>query len=202
MKFSKFVLSMLTVTLLGTTVMPAYAADGSKQTYPCRLLEQTSEQEWEMEGKIAISDDDSMILADKMDSISLIATNDYDLDAEYAAEVSDYKLSSSSVTARAAAKSVQYARSWKIYRKSDHATMVQWVLTGVFTYDGKTSKCMQTSMTNSNKDLGTYQVTSSSHYPSRNYAIGNCKAVNKKTGKSYARVIKFGVTKNGTLVTG
>ncbi len=200
MKFGKFLLSLLTATVLGTAAVPVYAEDSSNGSYLHSSTGEASEQAWKMDGNIAVLDKSDIALLEKVDSLSLISTVAYDLDEEYAAEIKDYKLNPSSAMTRAVSKSVKYARSWKIYRKSDNAVMVQWVLTGEFTYDGKTSKCKN--MTYSNKASGTYNVTSNSHYPSQHYAIGNCGAVNKKTGKSYSKVIKFGVTKTGILVTG
>lgn len=200
----KMLLSLVVIAVMAGTTIPAHAEDISIQICSGKTLENTNGNE---QGGYAGCDiiklnSDKILLPEHADSINMIASDDYDLDSEYAAEITDYELHSVSMYKKSGAKNAQYARSWRIYRKSDNATMVQWVLTGVFTYDGKTSKCEQTYMNCYNSATATYNVTSKSHYPSKQYAIGSCKATNKKTGKSYSQILKFGVTKTGKLVTG
>ena len=57
---------------------------------------------------------------------------------------------------------VEYGQQWRIYRKSDNATMVQWVLRGLFLYNGKTSQCKQTSMSCYNNASNAFTVISKS----------------------------------------
>ena len=78
--------------------------------------------------------------------------------------------------------------------------MVQWVLRGLFLYNGKTSQCKQTAMSCYNNASNIFNVTSKSHYSSGMYAIGNCRAVQKKTGKTYSQLLRIGVTPTGKVV--
>ena len=78
--------------------------------------------------------------------------------------------------------------------------MVQWVLRGLFLYNGKTSQCKQTSMSCYNNASNAFTVISKSHYPSGIYAVGNCRAVQKKEGKVYSQVLRIGVTPAGKVV--
>ena len=78
--------------------------------------------------------------------------------------------------------------------------MVQWVLRGLFLYNGKTSQCKQTSMSCYNNASNAFTVISKSHYPSGIYAVGNCRAVQKKGGKVYSQVLRIGVTPAGKVV--
>lgn len=135
-----------------------------------------------------------------IESMNLIATNDYDIDTEYGAEISDYGSKPILTRAASTVSRVEYGRHWRIYRKSDNATMVQWVLRGLFLYNGKTSRCKQTSMNCYNNASNIFTVTSKSHYSSGMYAIGNCRAVQKKSGKVYSQVLRIGVTPTGKVV--
>lgn len=149
----------------------------------------------------AAMQDDSIKLSEAgIESMNLIATNDYNIDAEYAAEVNDYESKPILTRAASTVSRVEYGRQWRIYRKSDNATLVQWVLRGLFLYNGKTSQCKQTSMNCYNNASNTFTVTSKSHYPSGMYAVGNCKAVQKKTGKAYSQLLRIGVTPTGKVV--
>ena len=134
------------------------------------------------------------------DLMKLVSSKVYDIDNEVAAEVNDYESRSVSKKAAPIVSTVEHSRTFRIYRKKDNATYVQWVLRGVFEYNGKTSRCKDTSMRCYNNAPGTYQVTSRTSYKSGMYAVGNCRAVNKKTGKAYAKMLRFGVTAAGKVV--
>ncbi len=149
----------------------------------------------------AAMQDDSIELSEAgIESMDLLSTDDYDIDAEYAAEVNDYESKPASTRAASTVSRVEYGRQWRIYRKSDNATMVQWVLRGLFLYNGKTSQCKQTSMSCYNNASNAFTVISKSHYPSGIYAVGDCKAVQKKGGKLYSRILRLGVTSTGKVV--
>lgn len=148
----------------------------------------------------AMQDDSIKISEAGIESMNLISTDDYDIDAEYAAEVNEYESKPILTRAASTVSRVEYGQQWRIYRKSDNATMVQWVLRGLFLYNGKTSQCKQTSMNCYNNASNTFTVTSKSHYPSGMYAVGNCKAVEKKGGKLYSHVLRIGVTPTGKVV--
>lgn len=149
----------------------------------------------------AAMQDDSIKLSEAgIETMKLVSSNGYDINAEYAAEVNDYESNPALTRAASTVSRVEYGQQWRIYRKSDNATMVQWVLRGLFLYNGKTSKCKQTSMSCYNNASTIFSVTSKSHYASGMYAIGNCRAVHKKTGKTYSRMLRIGVTPTGKVV--
>ena len=154
----------------------------------------------EADFEVAMQDDSIKLSEAGIESMNLIATNDYNIDTEYAAEVNDYESKPILTRAASTVSRVEYGRQWRIYRKSDNATMVQWVLRGLFLYNGKTSQCKQTSMNCYNNASNTFTVTSKSHYASGMYAIGNCRAVQKKTGKAYSQLLRIGVTPTGKVV--
>lgn len=130
-----------------------------------------------------------------MDSLELVSEYSIELDDEYSLEVSDYESKGVMVYSLNAEK--QYSRSYRIYRNSDNETMVQWRLTGVFTYNGTTSTCEQATMTCNNYQPSIYTVTAKTGYASGCYAIGNCGAKNIETGKVFSHTIKFGVNQDG-----
>lgn len=149
----------------------------------------------------AAMQDDSIKLSEAgIETMNLISTNDYDIDTEYAAEVNDYESTPILTKVASTVSRVEYGRQWRIYRKSDNATMVQWVLRGLFLYNGKTSQCKQTTMNCYNNASNIFTVTSKSHYSSGMYAIGNCRAVQKSTGKTYSQLLRIGVTPTGKVV--
>ena len=230
MKFRKIILSLLTAALMGTAAMPAYAADISAGEYSGReysedcaaedevaveeymeegdevAVEQMgyvadkSEQEMSAETRNAMQDNSMALILKETKSMKLVSSKVYDIDNEVAAEVNDYESRSVSKKAAPIVSTVEHSRTFRIYRKKDNATYVQWVLRGVFEYNGKTSRCKDTSMRCYNNAPGTYQVTSRTSYKSGMYAVGNCRAVNKKTGKAYAKMLRFGVTAAGKVV--
>ena len=51
-----------------------------------------------------------------------------------------------------------------------------------------------------NNASNAFTVISKSHYPSGIYAVGNCRAVQKKEGKVYSQVLRIGVTPAGKVV--
>lgn len=141
----------------------------------------------------AAMQDDSIKLSEAgIESMNLISTDDYDINAEYAAEINEYKSEPILTRTASIVSKVEYGRQWRIYRKSDNATMVQWVLRGLFLYNGKTSQCKQTSMNCYNNASNIITVTSKSHYRSGMYAVGNCRAVQKKTEKCIRRFSGLG----------
>lgn len=137
---------------------------------------------------------------DEVKTMNLISSESYDIDDEFAVEVSDYESHNDSVRAASMTSVVEYNRSWRIYRKSNNATVVQWVLRGIFEHNGKTSRCKYAKMSCHNSSPGTYRVTSKTGQPSGIYAVGYCRAVNKKTGKVFSQMIKFGVTPTGEII--
>lgn len=212
----KIMFCLLTISLMGTMVMPVHAADVyadettdlyffNEETtydedftleYPADACDVILQQNFE-----AAMRDESIKLSEVgIEAMNLISTNDYDIDGEYAAEVNDYESKPILTRATSTVSKVEYGREWRIYRKSDNATMVQWVLRGLFLYNGKTSQCKQTTMKCYNNASDIFTVTSKSHYPSGMYAVGKCGAVDKKTGKAYSQVIRIGVTPTGKVV--
>ena len=159
-----------------------------------------SEQEMSGETRNAMQDNSMALILKETKSMKLVSSKVYDIDNEVAAEVNDYESRSVSKKAAPIVSTVEHSRTFRIYRKKDNATYVQWVLRGVFEYNGKTSRCKDTSMRCYNNAPGTYQVTSRTSYKSGMYAVGNCRAVNKKTGKAYAKMLRFGVTAAGKVV--
>ena len=137
---------------------------------------------------------------DEVKTMNLISSESYDVDDEFAVEVSDYESRNDSVRAASMTSVVEYNRSWRIYRKSNNETVVQWVLRGIFEHNGKTSRCKYAKMSCHNSSPGTYRVTSKTGQPSGIYAVGYCRAVNKKTGKVFSQMIKFGVTPTGKII--
>lgn len=99
---------------------------------------------------------------DKQKLMNLISTDDYSIDTEYAVEVNDYKSKPILTRAASTVSRVECGQQWRIYRKSDNATMVQWVLRGLFLYNGKTSQCKQTSMSCYNNASNAFTVISKS----------------------------------------
>lgn len=253
----KIMLSLLTISLMGTTIMPVYAADiyGEEATdlyafdegimydddqvseYQAEMDDEKLQQDFEaamndgiglgtddfsetsysanadeaiqLENEIesleadfedAMQDENIKLSEDGIETMNLISTDDYSIDAEYAVEVNDYESMPILTRASSTVSRVEYGRQWRIYRKSDNATMVQWALKGLFLYNGKTSQCKQTAMSCYNNASNIFTVTSKSHYSSGMYAIGNCKAVQKKTGKIYSHLLKIGVTPAGKVV--
>ena len=71
-----------------------------------------------------------------IESMNLISTNDDNIDAEYAAEINEWESKPILTRAASTVSRVEYGQQWRIYRKSDNATMVQWVLRGLFLYNG------------------------------------------------------------------
>ena len=253
----KIMLSLLTISLIGTTVMPVYAADVygeettnlysynegamydddhvkeysadveeeklqkdfeaaindgiglstddfSETSYSANV-DETMQSENEIESleadfEAAMQDENIKLSEDGIETMNLISTGDYNIDTEYAVEVNDYKSEPILTRAASTVSRVEYGQQWRIYRKSDNATMVQWVLRGLFLYNGKTSQCKQTSMSCYNNASNAFTVISKSHYPSGIYAVGNCRAVQKKGGKVYSQVIRIGVTPAGKVV--
>ena len=65
-----------------------------------------------------------------------MTTNDDNIDAEYAAEINEWESKPILTRAASTVSRVEYGQQWRIYRKSDNATMVQWVLRGLFLYNG------------------------------------------------------------------
>ena len=253
----KIMLSLLTISLMGTMVMPVHAADvyADESTefysfdegamcdddfateYQAGVSDEKLQQDFESAMKDGIGlgvddfseisysgnstgstqsdsetksleedfeaamQDDSIKLSEAgIETMNLISTKEYDIDTEYAAEVNDYESNPILTRAASTVSRVEYGRQWRIYRKSDNATMVQWVLRGLFLYNGKTSQCKQTAMSCYNNASNIFNVTSKSHYSSGMYAIGNCRAVQKKTGKTYSQLLRIGVTPTGKVV--
>lgn len=133
---------------MGTMVMPVHAADVyadettdlyffNEETtydedftleYPADACDVILQQDFE-----AAMRDESIKLSEVgIEAMNLISTNDYDIDGEYAAEVNDYESKPILTRATSTVSKVEYGREWRIYRKSDNATMVQWVLRGLF----------------------------------------------------------------------
>ena len=212
----KIMLSLLTISLIGTTVMPVYAADvyGEETTnlysynegamYDDDHVKEYSadveEEKLQKDFEAAMQDENIKLSEDGIETMNLISTGDYNIDTEYAVEVNDYKSEPILTRAASTVSRVEYGQQWRIYRKSDNATMVQWVLRGLFLYNGKTSQCKQTSMSCYNNASNAFTVISKSHYPSGIYAVGNCRAVQKKGGKVYSQVLRIGVTPAGKVV--
>lgn len=253
----RIMLSLLTISLIGTTVMPVYAADvyGEETTnlysfnegamydddhvteYSAEVEDEKLQQDFEaaindgiglgiddfsetsysanadeamqLENEIesleadfeaAMQDENIKLSEDGIETMNLISTDDYNIDAEYAVEVNDYESKPILTRAASTVRRVEYGRQWRIYRKSNNATMVQWVLRGLFLYNGKTSQCKQTSMSYYNNASNIFTVTSKSHYSSGMYAVGNCRAVQKKGGKVYSKALRIGVTPTGKVV--
>lgn len=252
----KIMLSLLTISLMGATVTPVYAADvyGEETTdlysfdegamydddYATEyqsdvddeklkadfeaamndgiglstddfsaisysdavetMLPKNENESLEADSESAMQDENIKLSEDGIETMNLISTEDYSIDAEYAVEINDYESKPILTRASSTVSRVEYGRQWRIYRKSDNATMVQWALKGLFLYNGKTSQCKQTAMSCYNNASNIFTVTSKSHYSSGMYAIGNCKAVQKKTGKTYSHLLKIGVTPAGKVV--
>jgi len=212
----KIMLSLLTVSLMGAMVMPVHAADmyvdeatdlySFDEGAMCdddlttEYRAEVSDEKLQQDFEAAMQDDSIKLSEAGIESMNLISTTEYDIDAEYAAEVTDYESNPILTRAASTESKVECGQKWRIYRKSDNATMVQWVLKGVFSYDGKTSKCEKSSMNCYNDAPNTFTVTSKSHYPSGKYAVGDCKAIRKKDGKLYSQVLRIGVTPTGKVV--
>lgn len=186
----KIMLSLLTISLIGTTVMPVYAADVedeklqkdfeaaindgiglstddfSETSYSANV-DETMQSENEIESleadfEAAMQDENIKLSEDGIETMNLISTADYNIDTEYAVEVNDYKSEPILTRAASTVSRVEYGQQWRIYRKSDNATMVQWVLRGLFLYNGKTSQCKQTSMSCYNNASNAFTVISKS----------------------------------------
>lgn len=164
------------------------------------MLPKNENESLEADFESAMQDENIKLSEDGIETMNLISTDDYSIDAEYAVEINDYESKPILTRASSTVSRVEYGRQWRIYRKSDNATMVQWSLKGLFLYNGKTSQCKQTAMSCYNNASNIFTVTSKSHYSSGMYAIGNCKAVQKKTGKTYSHLLKIGVTPAGKVV--
>ena len=81
--------------------------------------------------------DDNIKLSEAgIESMNLISTNDDNIDAEYAAEINEWESKPILTRAASTVSRVEYGQQWRIHRKSDNATMVQWVLRGLFLYNG------------------------------------------------------------------
>ena len=178
--------------------------DFSETSYSANV-DETMQSENEIESleadfEAAMQDENIKLSEDGIETMNLISTADYNIDTEYAVEVNDYKSEPILTRAASTVSRVEYGQQWRIYRKSDNATMVQWVLRGLFLYNGKTSQCKQTSMSCYNNASNAFTVISKSHYPSGIYAVGNCRAVQKKGGKVYSQVLRIGVTPAGKVV--
>ena len=74
----KIMLSLLTISLIGTTVMPVYAAD-------------VEEEKLQKDFEAAMQDENIKLSEDGIETMNLISTGDYNIDTEYAVEVNDYK---------------------------------------------------------------------------------------------------------------
>lgn len=161
--------------------------------------------EWPTEAGFGMDwadDDDGKMRSSSGQEMELVSVQTYDLDEEYEVEIRDYRFdypepvnTISAITGR-----VEYSRSCGIRRQSDQAVMVQWALRGLFSYNGKTSRCMNTDMHCYNNDSNTYTITVNSHHKDGKYAVGNCGAKNKKTGKAYFKQIRFEVSPKGNIV--
>ena len=84
----KIMLSLLTISLIGTTVMPVYAADvyGEETT---NLYSYNEGAMYDVEA--AMQDENIKLSEDGIETMNLISTGDYNIDTEYAVEVNDYK---------------------------------------------------------------------------------------------------------------
>ena len=148
----------------------------------------------------ALNDDSIKLSETGIDGMNLVSSRYYDLDSEYSAEIDDYESIPAERKASSTVSTVEHARKWRIYRNTDNATMVQWVLRGIFIYDGNTSRCKETAMNCDNSAPDIFRVTEKSHYSYGMYAVGGCSTIDRKTGKAYARTIRFGVTRTGNVV--
>lgn len=122
------------------------------------------------------------------------------LDEEYSAEIIDYEYLSDEISVFATTSQKSHKRTYRIYRTSDNVTMVEWVLTGIFTYNGSTSKCESANNVVYNYSGSVYTVITASEDESGCYAVGNCGAINNETGKTYSHTIKFGVDPDGNII--
>ena len=148
----------------------------------------------------ALNDDSIKLSETGIDGMNLVSSRYYDLDSEYSAEIDDYESIPAERKASSTVSTVEHARKWRIYRNTDNATMVQWVLRGIFIYDGNTSRCKETAMNCDNSAPDIFRVTEKSHYSYGMYAVGGCSAIYRKTGKAFSRTIRFGVTRTGNVV--
>jgi hypothetical protein len=103
----KIMLSLLTISLIGTTVMPVYAADvyGEETTnlysynegamYDDDHVKEYSadveEEKLQKDFEAAMQDENIKLSEDGIETMNLISTGDYNIDTEYAVEVNDYK---------------------------------------------------------------------------------------------------------------
>ena len=99
-----------------------------------------SEQEMSAETRNAMQDNSMALILKETKSMKLVSSKVYDIDNEVAAEVNDYESRSVSKKAAPIVSTVEHSRTFRIYRKKDNATYVQWVLRGVFEYNGKDRK--------------------------------------------------------------
>ena len=90
----------------------------------------------EADFEAAMQDDNIKLSEAGIESMNLISTNDDNIDAEYAAEINEWESKPILTRAASTVSRVEYGQQWRIYRKSDNATMVQWVLRGLFLYNG------------------------------------------------------------------
>lgn len=90
----------------------------------------------EADFEVAMQDDNIKLSEAGIESMNLISTNDDNIDAEYAAEINEWESKPILTRAASTVSRVEYGQQWRIYRKSDNATMVQWVLRGLFLYNG------------------------------------------------------------------
>lgn len=144
----KIMFCLLTISLMGTMVMPVHAADVyadettdlyffNEETaydedfileYPADACDVILQQDFE-----AAMRDESIKLSEAgIETMNLISTNDYDIDGEYAAEVDDYESKPILTRATSTVSKVEYGREWRIYRKNIQKQTVHSCMNRIF----------------------------------------------------------------------
>ncbi len=132
------------------------------------------------------------------DGMQPMSVHTVHLDAESYLTIKDYEKPIQTIAAGVSRKELW--RSCSIRRASDGATLVQWVLNGIFAYNGKSSACIGAQVRYYNNAPSQYSVTASSARTSGKYAIGNCKAIKKSNGKVFSNLLKIGISPSGTTL--
>lgn len=133
----------------------------------------------------------------ELEALEVINSYTEDIDDEMAAEIIDYEDVTSNSLARFTSR-IESNYSYRIYRKSDNATMVQFILRGVFSYNGSTSSCISAKV-DVIRNSSNYTILSNSTSRTGNYVKGNCSARNKTSGKTFRRILKISCSSSGVI---
>lgn len=95
---------------------------------------------------------------------------------------------------------IERARHYIIKQKSTNKILVQFSLHGKFKYNGRTSSCTFAELKTYNKATNLFSVENRKAQRNGIWATGVCIAHNKKTKKTYNKVLKIGVKADGTVL--